>query len=196
MVKDCKESYLQHTVNDTSVWTWKDAVIRKSANVLHKLGFLYENISPSLWWFKEQPLLFQLPSGVKWPFSTLFLDWLLIVRLILYLSDTPHKSQCFCCGHCQVQMCDEFHILPSSHYWMWKAADLSEKSIELQYKCTLYTRSREEELRKWICRGKFLRRWGSVWWELSLDCFSVKATLMYRCPSCLLHPFDLTVLFC
>ena len=132
MVKDCKESYLQHTVNDTSVWTWKDAVIRKSANVLHKLGFLYENISPSLWWFKEQPLLFQLPSGVKWPFSTLFLDWLLIVRLILYLSDTPHKSQCFCCGHCRVQICDEFHILSSSHYWMWKAADLSEKSIELQ----------------------------------------------------------------
>ena len=26
LVKDCKESYLQHTVKDSSVWTWKDAV--------------------------------------------------------------------------------------------------------------------------------------------------------------------------
>ena len=72
------------------------------------------------------------------------LSWLTIDCEIDFVSDTPHKSQCFCCGHCQVQMCDEFHILPSSHYWMWKAADLSEKSIELQYKCTLYTRRTEK----------------------------------------------------
>ena len=45
-VNDCEESYLRHTVKDTSVWTWKDAVIRKSGNVLHKLGFLDDYISP------------------------------------------------------------------------------------------------------------------------------------------------------
>ena len=36
----CEESYMQHTVKDTSVWTWKDAVISKSESVLQKLGFL------------------------------------------------------------------------------------------------------------------------------------------------------------
>ena len=40
LVKDCEESYMRHTVKDTSVWTWKDAVIRNSADVLRKLGFL------------------------------------------------------------------------------------------------------------------------------------------------------------
>jgi len=40
LVKDCEESYMRHTVKDTSVWTWKDAVIRNSAHVLRKLGFL------------------------------------------------------------------------------------------------------------------------------------------------------------
>ena len=39
LVKDCEESYMRHTVKDTSVWTWKDAVIRNSADVLRKLGF-------------------------------------------------------------------------------------------------------------------------------------------------------------
>ena len=33
--------YLARTVKDTSVWRWKDAVIRNSLNVLHKLlGFI------------------------------------------------------------------------------------------------------------------------------------------------------------
>ena len=40
LVKDCEHSYMRHTVKDTSVWTWKDAVVKNSANVLHKLGFL------------------------------------------------------------------------------------------------------------------------------------------------------------
>ena len=40
LVKDCEGSYLRHTVKDTSVWAWKDPVVRKSADVLHKLGFL------------------------------------------------------------------------------------------------------------------------------------------------------------
>ena len=46
LVDDCEESYLRHVVKDTSVWTWKDVVIRRSANVLHKLGLLDDNISP------------------------------------------------------------------------------------------------------------------------------------------------------
>ena len=32
--------YLARTVKDTSVWRWKDAVIRNSSKVLHKLGFI------------------------------------------------------------------------------------------------------------------------------------------------------------
>ena len=42
--------------------------------------------------------------------------------------------------------------------------------------CSTNVHCTREELRKWICRGKFHRRWGSVWWELTLDCFSVKAS--------------------
>lgn len=32
--------YLASTVKDISVWRWKDAVIRNSSKVLHKLGFI------------------------------------------------------------------------------------------------------------------------------------------------------------
>ena len=38
--KDCEERFLRHTIEDTGLWTWKDEVIRKSSNVLYKLGFI------------------------------------------------------------------------------------------------------------------------------------------------------------
>ena len=122
-MKDCEESYLRHTVKDTSVWTWKDTVIMRSSNVLHKLGFLDDNVSPPLGWFKQQQLLFQLPSAVKFSSSTFFesQDFLnSIVRLILCLSDIPHKSQCFYCG--QGSCCPNVWWIWSNHR-MWKAAD-------------------------------------------------------------------------
>ena len=37
--KDCEEKFLRHTVKDTSVWKWKEAVIGNSSKVLQKLGF-------------------------------------------------------------------------------------------------------------------------------------------------------------
>ena len=37
--EDCEERFLRNTVEDKSVWRWKDEVIRKSSNVLCKLGF-------------------------------------------------------------------------------------------------------------------------------------------------------------
>ena len=38
--EDCEERFLRNTVEDKSVWRWKDEVIRKSSNVLNKLGFI------------------------------------------------------------------------------------------------------------------------------------------------------------
>jgi len=38
--KDCEERFLRHIVKDTVVWKWKKEVIRKSSNVLNKLGFI------------------------------------------------------------------------------------------------------------------------------------------------------------
>ena len=32
--------YLEHTVKDTSVWRWKDAVVKNSSKVLKKLSFI------------------------------------------------------------------------------------------------------------------------------------------------------------
>ena len=37
--EDCEERFLRNTMEDKSVWRWKDEVIRKSSNVLCKLGF-------------------------------------------------------------------------------------------------------------------------------------------------------------
>ena len=45
--KDCEERFLRHTVKDTVVWKWKKEVIRKSSNVLNKLGFIWTVIFPA-----------------------------------------------------------------------------------------------------------------------------------------------------
>ena len=39
LVKDCEEAYMRHTVKDTSVWKWREAVIGNSSKVPQKLGF-------------------------------------------------------------------------------------------------------------------------------------------------------------